>query len=117
MTLATTRFQIDNYQITLGPDLPSIVTNIDTKVTGIIGCYGKEYQLMINLVEESGIIPRSNFDVSRKTGAIFLPDSQLNNYVDLLRNEKPVFAYCNDEKPEWSNISTSHEPVGENERK
>lgn len=109
------RFEINKYQVTLGPDLPSIISDFDSKVVGIIGCYGKEHQLMINFVENGASIPKSQYDEKKKTGAIFLPLATMPYYIDLLRNEKPVFAYCNSEQPEWTNISTSHEPVGEGE--
>ena len=110
------RFQIEKYQVTLGADLPSIITDVDVKVAGIVGCYGKGYQLMINFIEDNQPMPQAMYDEKRKTGAIFIPVSRIDTYVDLLRNEKPVFAYCNSEKPEWSNISTEHEETGEGER-
>lgn len=110
------RFEIEKYQVTLGADLPSIVSDMDTKVVAIIGCYGKGHQLMINFVEVGSHMPLAEYDEEKRTGAIFVPISQLSFYVDLLRNEKPLYAYCNNERPEWSNISTSHEPVGEGER-
>jgi hypothetical protein len=40
----------------------------------------------------------------------------MQHYVDLVRNEKPVYAYLNSDKPQWNSISTSNEPVGEEER-
>ena len=36
-------------------------------------------------------------------------------WVDMLRNEKPVYGYINTDHPEWTSISTSSEPVGEEE--
>jgi len=114
--MAVVRFEIDKYQVTLGADLPSIVSDMDSKVVAIIGCYGKGVQLMINFVESGNQLPLADYDEAKKTGAIFVPIAQFAYYVDLLRNEKPVFGYCNSERPEWSNISTSHESVGEGER-
>ncbi|NLE00545.1 MAG: hypothetical protein GX640_11790 [Fibrobacter sp.] len=115
--MALVRFEIENYQVTIGPDLPSIVTNLDSKVVGIIGCYGKGYQLILNFVENGAVMPLSAYDEEKKTGSLYLPVSYMGTYIDILRNEKPVFAYCNSERPEWSNISTSYEPVGEGERR
>jgi len=100
----------------MGADLPSIQTNKDAKIVCIIGCYGKGQQLMINFVEGSEY-PAAQYDETKKTGAIYVASSMINSYVDILRNEKPLFAYCNTEHPEWSNISTEHEEVGEGERR
>jgi hypothetical protein len=36
-------------------------------------------------------------------------------YVDLLRNEKPLKIYLNSDKPEWNQLLTGDEPVGEGE--
>jgi len=36
-------------------------------------------------------------------------------FVDLLRNEKPVYAYLNSDIPAWNSIRTTQEPVGEEE--
>lgn len=114
--MSTTRFQIDKYQVTIGADLPSIQTNKDAKIVGIIGCYGKDQQLMINFVEGFDF-PDAQYDETKRTGAIYVSASLISAYVDILRNEKPLFALCNTENPEWSNISTEHEPVGEGERR
>ena len=99
----------------MGADLPSIQSNMDAKIVAIVGCYGKGQQLMINFVEGT-VFPKANYDVAKKTGAIYVAASMLQAYVDILRNEKPLFAYCNADRPEWSNISTEHEEVGEGER-
>ena len=109
------RFKVKRYQITMGADLPSIESGRDVKVCAIIGCYGDEYKLMINFVAENEGQPKAVYDVDKKTGAIFLPISRLRGYIDLLRNEKPIFAHLS-EKAEWITIGTEHEPIGEAER-
>lgn len=113
--MPSVKFEIENYQVTLGLDLPSIQTGKDEQVCGIIGCYGKDYQLMLNFVKEGSALPAPFYDESKKTGVIFLPYSHLNSYVDILRNEKPVYGYCSSDKPEWNSVSTQHEAVGEGE--
>ena len=113
--MKSVRFELKRYQITMGVDLPSIVSGKDVKVCAIIGCYGDEYKLMINFVAENEGQPAPVYDPEKKTGAIFLPISRLAGYVDLLRNEKPLFAHLCD-KLEWITIGTEHEPVGVRER-
>jgi hypothetical protein len=113
--MSKVQFQIKKYQVTLGSDLLSIVTDFDVKVVGIIGCYGKEAQLMVNFVAEGETLPASTYDAEKNVGTIFKPVSLMPIYIDILRNEKPVFGYLNSEKPEWNSISTGHEPVGEGE--
>jgi hypothetical protein len=115
--MAHARFEIEKYQLTLGGDLPTITSSSDEQILAIIGCYGKGgNQLYINFVADGAILPRPLYDESNLSGAIFVPASLLPSYVDMLRNEKPVYGYCNSEQPYWNSISTSPEPIGENER-
>jgi hypothetical protein len=48
-------------------------------------------------------------------GAIFVPFSELYQYVDIARNEKPLYASLNSDNPNWMSLTTSAEPVGEGE--
>ena len=113
--MKSVRFEVKEYQITMGVDLPSIVSGKDVKVCAIIGCYGDEYKLMINFVAENEGQPAAVYDQDKKTGAIFLPISRLEGYIDLLRNEKPIIVHLS-ERVEWIAIGTGHEPIGEGER-
>ncbi len=109
------QFEIKTYQITVGTDLLSIVTDEEATIEAIVGCYGDDHQLMINFVKDGETIPSSSFDVDKKIGTMFKPLSQMPIIVDILRNEKPLFAKVNSDKPNWNSISTGHEPVGEGE--
>ena len=55
------------------------------------------------------------YAVANKVGAIFLPFKEMPPFVDLLRNEKPIYAYLNSDKPEWNYVRSGPEPVGEEE--
>ncbi|MFA7684098.1 MAG: hypothetical protein WCX84_04750 [Syntrophales bacterium] len=114
--MKSVRFEVKNYQITMGPDLASIESGRDVKVCAIIGCYGNEYKLMINFVSENEGQPKAIYDAEKKTGAIYVPISRMSQYVDMLRNEKPIYAQLND-RVEWITLGTGHEPIGEGERK
>lgn len=113
--MQSVRFEVKQYQLTMGADLASIESGRDVKVCAILGCYGDEYKLMINFVAENEGQPKAVYETDKKTGAIFLPISRLGGYVDLLRNEKPIFVHLS-EKVEWITIGTGHEPIGEGER-
>ena len=63
-----------------------------------------------------GLIPGNNsYLPDAKIGFSFLPESHYSRYIDLLRNEKPVFAYLNSEYPDINRLYTGTEPVGEEE--
>ena len=52
---------------------------------------------------------------ANEVGAIFLPFREMAPFVDLLRNEKPIYAYLNSDPPQWNSLETRQEPVGEEE--
>jgi hypothetical protein len=60
-------------------------------------------------------VPAPTTTVGGKWGPIFLPKEMMGQWVDLLRNEQPLFGYINTDHPEWTNLSSSEEPVGEEE--
>ena len=57
----------------------------------------------------------ANFTSSRVSGIMERPISEYANYIDLLRNESPVVAILNDTDPARNMLSTTAEPVGEEE--
>lgn len=60
-------------------------------------------------------LPNPVFIEANKVGAIFIHFPQLQNYIDLVRNENPIYSYLNSVKPDWNSIRTTNEPVGEQE--
>jgi hypothetical protein len=57
-------------------------------------------------------VPNPAVTSKGKWGNIFLPKEMMPVWMDLLRNEKPLFGYINTDIPKLTNISTSREPVG-----
>jgi hypothetical protein len=51
--------------------------------------------------------------VPEKKGYMFMPIADIMAFVDTVRNEKPIFAHLRGDKPEWTSVTTSKEPVGE----
>jgi hypothetical protein len=48
---------------------------------------------------------------------VFIPISHFNMYIDLLWNEKPIYANIVVDKPQIASLSANREPVGEGEHK
>lgn len=55
------------------------------------------------------------YNPAAKWATAYLPADQYTWYIDLLRNEKPVYAYLNSDKPIANRLYTGKEPVGEGE--
>jgi hypothetical protein len=59
--------------------------------------------------------PQPIFVPEEKKGYMFLPISDILAFVDMLRNERPIFAHLRGDRPEWTSVTTSTEAVGEGE--
>ncbi|MEP7272791.1 MAG: hypothetical protein ABI882_14915 [Acidobacteriota bacterium] len=72
-------------------------------------------QFTVYFLTEGTSLPPSSYNASNKMGASYRPISQMALYLDLLRNEKPVFAEMSDANPNLNALRTWPEPVGEGE--
>jgi len=82
---------------------------------GIVRCLGDEYSMDVYCCHADSDFPEPVFNVEEKQGYMFVPFEDLPVFVDLLRNEKPIYAHLRGDKPEWTSITTTKEPVGEGE--
>ena len=110
--MATVVFSIDTYRIDLGFQ---ISTNGGArKYRGGLICFGKDnYRLEIYFIEPGNTIYPPQSYLESKWGEISFPFTEMQNFIDLVRNEKPVFGYISGNHPEWNGLSTSREPVGD----
>ena len=113
--MATKRFMVERYSIKLGDALTATWSGTQIKARGIIACRGGKHRFIAYFLTPDSLIPDPVYIEANRVGAIFLPFEEMNAYVDLVRNEKPIYAYMNSSRPEWNNLSTSEEPVGEEE--
>jgi len=101
--------------VKLGHALTATWSGTRIKARGLVACYGGDHRFIAYFLTEDSPVPDSVYVVNNRVGAIFLPFNEMEPFVDLLRNEKPIYAYLNSDRPEWNNISTALEPVGEEE--
>jgi len=83
----------------------------------VVKCYGDDHSLTIFFPQFDEPMPLPYYNRQTKVGTMNVWKSEaLTSYVDILRNEKPVYAHLNSAEPWLNNISTSKEPTGEEER-
>ena len=85
------------------------------RLRGIVRCLGDEYTLDVYFLDPDSAVPAPLIDLNAKKGYMFMPFSDISVLVDLLRNEAPIFAHLRGDRPEWTSITTTKEPVGEGE--
>lgn len=83
------------------------------KVRALVRCTGDKYSLDIYFLAPDSPFPQPTFMVDQNKGAMFLPISEIMAFVDMLRHEKPIYGHLRGDKPEWTSVTTSKEPVGE----
>jgi hypothetical protein len=66
-------------------------------------------------LNDDSLVPNPAITTEGKWGNIFLPKEMLAIWTDMLHSEKALFGYINTDIPKLTNISTSNEPVGEEE--
>ncbi|WP_452221879.1 hypothetical protein [Lacinutrix salivirga] len=113
--MAIKQFSVNNYKMALGYKSSATWGGTQIQIQGYITCYGDGHRFIIYFLHEDSPKPQPTFIPANKVGAIFIPFKDMQMYVDMVRNEKPVYAYLNSSKPEWNSIKTSNEPVGEEE--
>ncbi len=85
---------------------------VTAKIRGIVRCMGDEYTMDVFFLSEDSAFPAPMVDLENKKGSIFMPMRDISSFVDILRNEKPIFGHLRGDKPEWTSITTTNEPVG-----
>jgi hypothetical protein len=112
--MATKIFNVKSYQVTIGYELTG--GGCGPKTRGLVSCYGDDgYRFVIYFAAPGSDMAPPQYVPNKKFGSINVPINEMPHYVDLLRNEKPIYAYLDSEIPRWNSISTSKEPVGERE--
>jgi hypothetical protein len=114
--MASANFEVTYYRARLGNGALSGGT---ISVVGYIACFDAAanwtYTYTIYFMPDGASLAEPFYDPSRKVGASFRPISQWAMIIDILRNEKPVYALMYDSKPDQNSLLTGQEPVGEGE--
>jgi hypothetical protein len=108
-------FLVETYQVALGHGMTATWSGTSIRARGYVACSGGDHRLIAYFLTEDSQVPKPVYVVANKVGAIFLPFKEMPPFVDLVRNEKPIFAYLNSDRPEWISLRTGPEPVGEEE--
>jgi hypothetical protein len=86
------------------------------KAIGRIILYASDMVLKIIFVDPSVSTPPNSYDTATKTGIAYQPIGQYINFMDMLRNEKPIYvSFAPEVTPPTFEVYCQSEPTGENE--
>ena len=107
-------FEVKTYRVSLYQGKFENHKGTTFKYRGIIECdyegkTGSGELCIVGLTEDSNVPEKMDLP------AIFIPFNEMGIFLDMLRNEKPVYAHIDNNNPINSFLSTSSEPIGEGE--
>jgi hypothetical protein len=92
------------------------------KIRAIVRCTGADpktpsdaYTMDVMFLAPDSPVPPPTIKLEEKKGYMFMPVSDMLAFVDVLRNEKPIYGHLRGDRPEWTSVTTGQEPVGEGE--
>ena len=104
-------FEIKTYEV----HLARVIKSLTGSATAVIVCKGgagERFDLYFSVT--SSTVPNNTSDLQMPFGTSWLTPEQYARYLDLLRNESPVYATIS-ENPEHNTVTTGAEPVGSGE--
>lgn len=108
-------FEIREYMIILRQLESLDFDGQEIHLRGIVRCLGDDAMLDVYFLEEGSPFPQPVVNLEERKGTLFLPFRDISVLIDLLRNEKPVYAHLRADRLSWTSITTNREPVGEGE--
>jgi hypothetical protein len=120
--MASTTIEVKFYQISWRQQERRAVQGKDVLVRAQVRCTGtpvksdEEHTLDVVFLAPESPIPAPWFNHAERKAAMYLPITDLMAFVDTLRNEKPIYAFLDDTRPDLISVMTNKEPVGEGEK-
>jgi hypothetical protein len=89
---------------------------VTVQVRALVRCTGDDHAMDVYFLAEGSPMPPPFFDAPAKKGYMFMNIQDIHPFVDMLRNETPVYGHLRGDRPEWMSVTTGKEPVGEGEK-
>ena len=111
-------FEIKNYMVIWRQLEERAFAGVSARIRGLVRCNGVgtadqgDYRLDVYFLAPDSDRPEPQVDIGNRRGAIFMPISDIYAFVDILRNEKPIFGHLRGDYPQWTSVTTTNEPVG-----
>lgn len=111
----TAVFEIKQYMIIWRQAERRLFGETEVIIRGIVRCIGDEYSMDVLFIAPDSPRPDPVIELDKKKGYLFMPISDIQPFTDMLRNESPVYGHLRGDRPDWTSVTTSQEPVGEGE--
>jgi len=111
-------FEIKNYMVIWRQLEERDFDGVTAKIRGLVRLTGvgtqepEDYRLDVYFLSEDSETPHPVVELDKNTGSIFMPIRDISAFVDILRNEKPIYGHLRGDNPQWTSVTTTNEPVG-----
>ena len=111
-------FEIKNYMVIWRQLEEREFAGVKARIRGLVRCNGVgtddqgNHRLDVYFLSRDSDTPDPQVDIVNRRGAIFMPIDDLFAFVDILRNESPIFGHLREDYPQWTSVTTTNEPVG-----
>ena len=111
-------FEIKNYMVIWRQLEEREFAGVKARIRGLVRYNGigaddqENYRLDVYFLSPDSKMPDPQVDIGNRQGAIFMPIADLFAFVDILRNESPIFGHLRGDFPQWTSVTTTNEPVG-----
>ncbi|MEL6310383.1 MAG: hypothetical protein AAFR81_20055 [Chloroflexota bacterium] len=111
-------FELKSYMVIFRQSEQRAFGGVTATIRGLVRCTGVgvnddgDYQLDVYFLDASGEFPTPQIDLENNKGSIFMPMMDMSTFVDVLRNEKPIYGHLRADNPQLTSVTTNQEPVG-----
>ena len=111
-------FEIKRYMVIWRQLEEREFAGVVARIRGLVRCSGvgaadkENYRLDVYFLAEDSPMPDPQVEIDNRMGAIFMSIHDIHAFVDILRNEKPIFGHLRGDNPQWTSVTTTNEPVG-----
>lgn len=111
-------FEIKNYMVIFRQLEERDFGGVTARIRGLVRCTGtgttdnEDYRLDVYFLSEDSDVPLPAVNIDENFGSIFMPIRDISAFVDILRNEKPIYGHLRGDNPQWTSVTTTNEPVG-----
>jgi hypothetical protein len=116
------KFQLGGYKILLGGPFGAVKGDPQVQALGSILCEGEDdveaYRVTAYFLVDGSPAPAPTLVNDGHDATLWLPRDLMAVWIDLLRNERPVYGYIDTNRPASTRITTDQmflEPIGEGE--
>lgn len=111
-------FEMKEYMVIFRQSEERNFGGVVANIRGLVRCTGvgveddAKYQLDVYFLEGYSDFPEPQVDLDNNNGTIFMPMTDMMAFVDVLRNEKPIYGHLRADNPNLTSVTTTNEPIG-----